>query len=65
MAFINLYWKDGRSGGFCKHKFNSPCNQAVEVIYSLPRSGHDAWHSLGTSIRIAQASEKGSIESIY
>ena len=22
-VFINLYWKDGRSGGFCKHKSSS------------------------------------------
>ena len=53
MVFINIYWKDSRSGGFCKHS-SSLYNQAVEVIYSLPRSGHDAW---GLSIRIAQASE--------
>ena len=35
MLFINLYWKDGRSGGFRKRKSRSLYNQAVEVIYSL------------------------------
>ena len=34
VVFINLYWKDGHSGktgGFCKHKFSSLYNQAVEA----------------------------------
>ena len=35
MVFINLYWKDSRSGGFCKHKSSSFYNQAVEVIYTV------------------------------
>ena len=44
VAFINLYWKDGPSwkiSAFCKHKSSFLHNQAVEVVYSLPRSGHD------------------------
>ena len=62
VVFINLYWKDdrsGKTGAFCKHKSSSLHNEAVEVIYSLPRSGHDGWrrHLLST-IRIVQASEK-------
>ena len=35
MVFINLHRKDGHSGktdGFCKHKFSSLYNQAVEVV---------------------------------
>ena len=36
-------------------------NQAVGMIYSLPRSGCDAWRNLGTShIWTAQDSEKAS-----
>ena len=64
MVFINLYWKDARSeetSGFCKHKSSSLYNQAVEVIYSFPRSGCDAWHRHSViTIQIAQASEKES-----
>ena len=36
MVFINLYWKDdrsGKTGAFCKHKSNSLHNQAIDVIY--------------------------------
>ena len=36
MVFINLHRKDGhfgKTGGFCKHKFSSLYNQAVEVIF--------------------------------
>ena len=43
MIFINLYWKDGCfviTGGLYKHKSSCLYSQAVEVIYSLPRSGH-------------------------
>ena len=62
VVFINLYWKDGRSGktaAFCKHKSSSLHNQAINVIYSLPRSSRDAW-CRQTTIQwlIAQASEK-------
>ena len=42
--FIHLYWKGGcseKTGGFCKHKSSSLHNKAVEVIYSLPKSGCD------------------------
>ena len=60
MVFINLYWKDGRSGGFCKYKSSSLYNEAVEVIYTVvcqeaAMMPDVAW---GTSFRIAQASEK-------
>ena len=44
VVFISLYWEDGcsgKTGVFCKHKSNSLHNQAVEVIFSLPRSGRD------------------------
>ena len=34
-----LFWE---TGAFCKHKSSSLHNQAIEVIYSLPRSGRDA-----------------------
>ena len=36
----------------------STCSQAVEVIYILPRHGHDTWHWNLIVIWIAQASEK-------
>ena len=42
VVFINLYWKGALSekpGKFYKHKSSSLYNQAVEVIYSFPRSG--------------------------
>ena len=45
VVFINLYWKDAlyeKPGAFCKHKSSSLYNQAIEVIYSFPRSGRDA-----------------------
>ena len=44
VVFVNLYWEDGcsgKTGAFCKHKSSSLHNQAVEVIYSLPRSDCD------------------------
>ena len=43
---VYQYWKDSHSGkacAFCKHKSNSLYNQAVEIIYSLPRGCCDAW----------------------
>ena len=43
-SYVNIYWKDDpswKTGAFCKHKSSSLHNQAVEVVYSLPRSGRD------------------------
>ena len=68
--FINLYWKDGRSGKtgvFCKQNSSSLHNEVVEVIYGLPRGSCDARCSrqLLSTIQIVQASEKALlIESI-
>ena len=41
----SIYRNDGHSGktdAFCKHKSSPIHNRAIEVIYILPRSGHDA-----------------------
>ena len=54
---IYIYWKDthpGKTGTFCRHKSSSLHKQAVEVIYSLPRSSPD----IGKLLSTAQASEK-------
>ena len=60
-GIINLYWKDGhfeKTGGFCKHKYSSLYSQALEVIYSSPRSGCGTWCSYLLSKLYRLCSEK-------
>ena len=61
LAFIHrgyANWKDasGKTGAFCKHESSSVHKQAVEVIYTLPRTTPDVGELLST----AHASEKES-----
>ena len=51
-------WKDasGKTGAFCKHESSSLHKQAVEVIYTLPRTTPDVGELLST----AHANEKES-----
>ena len=59
LAFIHrgyATWKDasGKTGPFCKHECSSLHKQAVEVIYTFPRTTPDIGELLSTT----HASEK-------
>ena len=59
LAFIHCgyaNWKDasGKTGAFCKHECSSLHKQAIEVIYTFPRTTPD----IGELLSTAHASEK-------
>jgi len=53
-------WKDasGKTGAFCKHEYSSLHKQAVEVIYTLPRTTTDVEELLSAAHSIEKESNR-------